>query len=1175
MQYDFLQTLRERVLVFDGAMGTSIFSMQEEGALTVEDFGGHPDSNEILVITRPDIIDRVHSSFLDVGCDAVETDSFNGTPYILAENGLDDRCYEINAAAARIARATCDRYSTAEKPRFVIGSLGPGNKSIILGAIDFDTMYDAYLLQAHGLIDGGADVLLVETCFDLLQCKCAVAACAEATKTASRKIPIMAQITIETMGTMLMGTETTAAITALEMLPIDIIGINCATGPDAMAEHVRTLTSHSRLPVSVLPNAGLPELRNGKQWFPLQPGTLADWHEKFVSNFGVNIVGGCCGTTPAHLKAVVDRIGRRAPMARNVEHVPSASSLFAQQPYEQESSFLIVGERTNATGSKKFRDLLLSGDIDGMVSMAREQVREGAHILDLCVDYVGRDRVQDIKPIASRFAESVNIPIMVDSDSATEEVYEEALKRLPGKCIVNSVNFEDGGKKIAKVLPVCRKYGAAVVCLTIEETGQPHDVEGKLRVARRLYRTAVDDYGMLPEDLFFDLLTFPLSTGQEEYRKDGMATIEAIRLLKAEFPTVQAILGVSNCSFGLKPALRQVLNSVFIHHAQLAGLDAAIVNASKIVPLSRIPKDQAKAAEDLIFDRRSEGYDPLEKLLDIFAGDAGKVQKTETADELAALPIEERLRRHIIDGERKHLSKDLVEALAQYPALEIINKHLLDGMKVVGELFGSGQMQLPFVLQSAEIMKKSVAYLETYMEKADTEGKGTIVLATVKGDVHDIGKNLVDIILTNNGYIVENIGIKQPIANIIEAAERVKADAIGLSGLLVKSTVVMREDLEELNSRGLSRYPVILGGAALTRKYVETDLRRVYNGNVYYAQDAFDGLRLMDRVMGGEHDVAEAIDAVQKEIVPGDDAEVDQEQERRSNLWNYVPDEAFGYVCAPTVDPAPSIPTPPFYGVKVVRDIDLDAVFPYVNKNMLFRGHWQFRRGAKSPEEYADFTATEVVPIFDAWKERAVREKVLRADVVYGYFGANSDGNKLHVYAPDGSDTVLQTFTFPRQIDEPGHLCLADYFTSVDSGVRDTVAFHLVTVGRRASELEKELMAQGDYRDYLYLHGLSVETAEALAEYWHKRIREELGIAAQDNPDVSKLFAHGYRGSRYSFGYPACPNLDDQVKLFALLDPSQIGVSLSEEFMMEPEQSTSAIICHHPAAKYFGIKAGK
>jgi len=1173
MKSTFLQSLKERVIFFDGAMGTSIFALQEEGRLTVDDFGGYPDSTEILVLTKPSAIQEIHESYLKAGCDAVETDSFNGVPHQLAENSLAEKCWELNYQAARIAKEVCADYSTPDKPRWVVGSIGPGSKQVTLGDISFDDMRAGYELQARALLEGGADVLLVETAFDLLQIKCALIACGDAMNATGKQVPLMGQITIFDTGAMFLGTEPLAALTTLEMLPIDVLGINCAQGPDGLLEPMKVFSRHSSKFLSLLPNAGMPELRDGKSFFPLTPEPFAQWQERYVREFGVNIVGGCCGTTPAHMKAMIDLIGVRPPSPRITEHIGAVSSLYYNIPYEQENSVFIVGERTNATGSKKFRELLLSGDIDGMAAMARAQASEGAHILDMNIDYVGRDRIADVKPVAERIGQLGVIPVMIDSDSSDGELYEEALKRLPGKCLINSVNFEDGGKKIEKVLPLCKRYGAGIVCLTIDENGQPHDVDGKLKVARRFYDIAVNRYGVAPEDIFFDTLMFPLSTGQEEYRKDSIATIEAIRRIKAEMPGVHFILGVSNCSFGLAPAARVVLNSVFLHYAMEAGLDAAIINAAKIVPLSRIPKEQAEAARRLIFDERSEGYDPLQVLMEQFSGNNGKIKKQSSVSAYASLTIEERLKRHIIDGEASNLDIDLAEALKSHSALEIVNQFLLDGMKTVGELFGSGQMQLPFVLQSAEVMKKSVAFLEPFMEKADTGGKGTIVLATVKGDVHDIGKNLVDIILTNNGYTTENIGIKQPIQNVIDAAQRVKADAIGLSGLLVKSTVVMREDLEYLNEKGLSGIPVVLGGAALTRRYVEDDLSALYNGKVYYAADAFEGLRLMDQIMGHSvRSAGQAEVASNQQSGSEDDASVEKEMEQRSNVWNFVPSAAYEFVSPPTVDPAETIPSPPFWGSKTVRGIDLREIFPYINTTMLFRGHWQFRRGTRTPEEYARFTREEVQPIFEAWKKRALTEEILRADVVYGYYPANSDGNDVVVFRPESPDTEWLRFKFPRQTHDPKHLCLADYLTPISSGKRDVAAFHLVTVGEKSSKVERELMESGEYRDYLFLHGLSVETAEALAEYWHKKIREELGIAGLDNPNVARLFAHGYQGSRYSFGYPACPNLEDQSKLFELLNPDRIGVSLSPEFMMDPEQSTSAIIFHHPAAKYFSVK---
>ncbi|GBC96476.1 Methionine synthase [bacterium HR16] len=741
-------------------------------------------------------------------------------------------------------------------------------------------------------------------------------------------------------------------------------------------------------------------------------------------------------------------------------------------------------------------------------------------------------------------------------DSTEPPVIEATLKRLGGKCIVNSVNFEDGGKRLHQVLPMCRKYGAAVVALAIDEEGQARTTEWKLRVARRLVKVITEEYGIPPEDIFFDALTFPLGSGAEELRRDGIATIEAIRQFKQEFPQCHTILGVSNVSFGLKPAARHVLNSVFLHYCLEAGLDAAIVHPSRILPLHRIPEEQREVARRLIFDERGDGYDPLVEFMKLFEK-AGAVTKRE--DDWQSLPVEERLKRAIIEGRRNGLEQSLDEAMKTHRPLDIINNILLEGMKVVGDLFGKGEMQLPFVLQSAEVMKAAVNYLTPFMERMEDVQKGTIVLATVAGDVHDIGKNLVDIILSNNGYRVVNLGIKVPIDRILEAAEQYQVDAIGMSGLLVKSTIVMRENLEEMNRRDKWHYPVLLGGAALTRRYVEEDLRRIYKGRVYYGQDAFEGLVIMEHLCNPEKPLEMAslptAPARPKLPEPSDAEEAPPVAEGvvRSNVRTDVP-----------------IPTPPFIGTRVVEDIPLDEIYPYINEVALFRGQWQFRRGKMSNEEFNRFLEEHVRPIFERWKQRAKEERLLQPKVVYGYFWTNSDGDDLIIYREDGQTEWLR-FTFPRQ-PSPPHKCISDFFRPVQSGERDVVAFHLVTMGSRVSEVERELFATHQYQDYLYLHGLGVEATEALAEYWHKRIREELGIADEDAKEIRLLFSLKYRGCRYSFGYPACPNLEDQAKLFELLRPERIGVTLTEEYQLVPEQSTSAIIVHHPEAKYFNIR---
>ena len=1032
--------------------------------------------------------------------------------------------------------------------------MGPGTRLPSLGQIGFDDLVAMYGEQARGLMDGGADVLLVETCQDILQAKAAVIGCQDAMRAAGSRLPLMVQVTMESTGTMLLGTEIGAALTTLDAYDLDVIGLNCATGPQEMLEHVSFLGRHCRKAISCLPNAGLPKMEGGRAKYLLTPDELAGFHKTFVEEHGVAIVGGCCGTTPAHLRRVVEVIGRRPPRPRAPEYVPAAASLYVSAPFRQDQSFLIVGERTNANGSKQFRELLLAGDYDGMVTMAKDQAREGAHVLDVCVDYVGRDGVADATEVVRRFVTQCTLPLVIDSTEAP--VIEAALKRIGGRAVINSVNLEDGEQgRPAKIFPMAKRYGAAVVCLLIDEEGQARSVEWKMRVAHRLHDLAVHRYGLEPSDLIFDALTFPLGSGQGDLRKDGVATLEAIRRIKRELPGTFTILGVSNVSFGLKPAARQVLNSVFLHLAIEAGLDAAIVNAQRILPMNRIDPRQLEVARQLVFDERRDGYDPLAEFMRLF--ESAGAGKPAAATE-APRTLEERLKARIVDGDRPGLEALLDEALGKYDALTIINEILLDGMKTVGDLFGSGQMQLPFVLQSAEVMKAAVGYLERFMVRAEDQSKGKIVLATVRGDVHDIGKNLVDIILSNNGYTVVNLGIKQPIHNIIEAGLAHRADAIGLSGLLVKSTLVMKENLEELNARDLWRFPVILGGAALTRGYVEEDLRSIYKGEVFYAGDAFDGLRLMQEIVS--RDAAEVPDREVGPALP--------RVARRPARPASQPAEAPLGVRSDVRTDVP-IPMAPFLGARVVTQVPLAEVFSFVNEVALFRTQWQFHRGKGPREKFDDLIQNHVRPIYERWKARCEADQILQPRVVYGYFPCQSEGNDLIVYAED-STTPRVRFTFPRQ---PGgrHLCLADFFAAKDSGRMDVLGCMLVTVGRRASEVTRQLFEQHNYTDYLYLHGLSVEAAEALAELWHKRMRAELSIAGDDSPDLDRIFRQGYRGSRYSFGYPACPNLEDQAKLFTLLEPERIGVELSEEFQLDPEQSTSAIVLHHPEAKYFNI----
>ena len=1151
------QALATRVVVADGAMGT----MLQAANPTLEDFQNHEGCNEILNVSRPDIVRGVHNEYLSAGVDAIETNTFGANWSNLADYGIEDRIYELAFAGGKIAREAADSFSTEQKPRFVMGSLGPGTKLPSLGHTTYENLKIAYYTAAKGLADSGCDALLVETSQDLLQVKAAVNGCRQAINETERDVVLIAQVTVETTGTMLLGSEIGAALNTLEPMGIDLIGLNCATGPTEMSEHLRYLSKNAKVAISVMPNAGLPVLGANGASYPLGPDELAVALEGFVDDYGISLVGGCCGTTPAHLAAVVEKVSGKAIAARTPELDPGASSLYQYVPFRQDKTYLAIGERTNANGSRAFRDALLAEDWEKCVEMARDQIRDGAHMLDLSVDYVGRDGAADMSQLASRFATASTLPIVLDSTEPA--VLKAGLEHLGGRCVINSVNYEDGDgptSRFAKIMPLVKEHGASVVALTIDEEGQARDAEWKLRIARRLIVDLRDNWDMNVGDILIDCLTFPIATGQEETRKDGIETIDAIRRLKAEFPEVQTTLGVSNVSFGLNPAARVVLNSVFLHECVQAGLDSAIVHPSKITPMVRIDERQKQVALDLIYDRRTfDGdectYDPLQEFLQMFDGVELATSKNARAEALAALPLYERLQRRIIDGEKVGLEDDLKQAMSLgTPPLEIINTHLLEGMKIVGELFGKGEMQLPFVLQSAEVMKTAVAQLEPFMEKTGDEGRGTMLLATVKGDVHDIGKNLVDIILTNNGYRVVNIGIKQTINQIIDGALESNADAIGMSGLLVKSTVIMKENLQEITARGLDqKWPIVLGGAALTRAYVEQDLAALFPGEVRYARDAFEGLRLMDSIMAVKRgEPGAALPALRERKVANtritsDDLPIDT---RRSDV-------------AIDVD----IPTPPFFGSRVVKGIQLSDYAGMLDERALFVGQWGLKgnRG-----DYENMVETEGRPRLRSLLNEVQSSGWLNAAVVYGYFPCYSEGNDLVILHHEGENKGKERtrFTFPRQTRDR-RLCISDFFAAKDSGKTDVVAFHVVTMGSTVSDAAAKLFAANNYREYLELHGLSVQLTESLAEHWHARIREELSVKSEDSHDLQGILDQGYRGSRYSFGYPACPDLEQQVQLCELLEPGRIGVELSEEFQLHPEQSTSAIIVHHPEAKYF------
>ncbi|WP_041652511.1 methionine synthase [Allomeiothermus silvanus] len=1209
--FPYLRALSERVLIYDGAMGTEIFKYDLSAAdYGAEQYNGCP---EMLNRTRPDVIEAIHKSYLEAGADVIETNTFGAFPHVLVEYGLEAEAYELAFAGAHLARRVADEHSTPDQPRFVAGSMGPGTKLISLGQISWEGLFESYRVCAQGLLDGGVDLILIETCQDILQVRCAVLAARRAMKDVGREVPIQVQVTMETTGTMLVGTDDAAALTVLEALPIDVVGFNCATGPDLMDTHVRFFCENATRWVSCLPNAGLPRNEGGRVVYDLTPAELARWQQKFVNEYGLNVVGGCCGTGPEHIRALAQALRRQPQKANRQGQFPAqVASLYQAIPLKQDTGILIVGERTNATGSKKFRELLFAEDWEGMLELAQEQVAEGAHVLDVSVAWTGRDEVRDMREVVKRFATSVQIPIMIDSTQT--DVMQAALEHLGGRAILNSVNLEDGLEKFDRVASLARQHGAALVALTIDEdkeAGMAKTPERKVEIALRMYERLTQVHGIPGSSILFDLLTFPITQGDEDTRKLAMWTIEGIRRVRELLPEVGFILGISNVSFGLSPQARVVLNSVFLDECIKAGLTAAILNAGKIRPINQIPEEQYQLALDLIYDRRtfnpdgSVAHDPLFAFVDYFA--KNKVERSSAADPFTGLSVEERLKKRIIEGRKVGLEADLESALqAGYTPVSLINEVLLEGMKVVGDLFGAGKMQLPFVLQAAETMKAAVRYLEPKMDRLEGVHKGTMVLATVKGDVHDIGKNLVDIILSNNGYKVVNLGIKKPIEEILAAVEEHRPQAVGMSGLLVKSTVVMKENLEYMRERGY-RIPVILGGAALNRHYVENDLRQTYTtGTVYYASDAFDGLQLMDELCGhappkltsrfqSGHKYKTAYEILMEKLEAGSE---------------YVPSN---------IPPAARIPRPPFWGRQVVRsgvgktlpqragrletqgrfpsgrrsrtpggELDLGVIAQYVNKNALFRGQWGFRRGEMDKAEYAHKLEREAEPIFRELLDQAMREGTLEPAVAYGFWPVASDKNKLVVFDPE-SGAELFAFDFPRQMGQNSrHLCIADFFrpryadavgdeeswiprAAWENGARDVLGCQVVTMGRTASEYAAKLFSSDRYQDYLYWHGFSVEMAEALAEYWHKRVRQQLGIAQDDATDLQALFQQGYQGSRYSFGYPACPRLEDQRYLQDLLQWQEIGVELSEEFQLHPEQSTSAIVVHHPSAKYFNL----
>ena len=1180
-----LDFLKDNVLLADGGTGTIVQGMN----LDIEkDYLGQENCTEILNKSRPDLVKFIHRGYLKAGSDAVTTNSFGGSPITLGEFGLQDEAFAINKLAVELAREAIAEFAADGRPRFVLGDIGPGTKLPSLGHIDYQSLEDAFAIQSAGLIAGGCDAILVETCQDPLQIKAAVNGAKRARSESKKDIPIIVQVTVETTGTLLVGADIAAAATVIRALDVPVLGLNCATGPREMAEHVNWLGSNWTGPVVVQPNAGLPELVDGKTHYPLTPGEMVKWMERFLLEDGVNMIGGCCGTSPDHISEL-DKLLRRlaaesgrnthrpAPKKRDVVWTPSVASLYSQVPLRQENAYFSIGERCNANGSKQFRMLQEAGDWDGCVAMGREQVQEGSHALDVCTAFVGRDEVSDMTNVVSRMRGSVTAPLVIDSTELP--VLEAALKLYGGKAILNSINFEDGEEPAEKRMILAKRFGAAVVALTIEEAGMAKDVESKVRIAKRLHEFACVKHGLPPSDLMIDPLTFTICTGNEDDRKLGLWTLEAIERIAKELPEAQIILGLSNISFGLNPAARHVLNSVYLDHAIKRGLTGAIAHFSRIMPLHKIPEEEVRIAEDLIFDRRREDYDPLQAFLALFQDRSSAAKTVKVRSD----KVEERLKQRIVDGDRKGIDEDLAEAMKSHKPLDIINVFLLDGMKVVGELFGAGKMQLPFVLQSAETMKAAVAYLEPHMERVEGQEKGVIVLATVKGDVHDIGKNLVDIILTNNGYKVVNLGIKQPVSAIIEAANQNKADAIGMSGLLVKSTVVMRENLEEMQRQGLD-IPVMLGGAALTRQYVEQDCLAAYGGKrVAYARDAFDGLGLMDKIVTKSFDAfveSAAAKAAAKpkntrraamRVVPTADGErpkSDAEGFDEASILRPVDYEEIKIHKAELLKGV-DVPVPPFYGARFIEKARLQNLVTYLNERMLYQFHWGYRKDGRTLEEYMAWARKELRPIAMKLLKQCEDENILQPQAAYGFWKCASEGNSVVLFNEDGQ-TEAARFEFPRQ-NKPGGLCIADFFRDVSANERDVIGLQVVTMGDAASEVARQWFAQDRYQDYLYLHGLGIEMTEALAEYVHTRVRADLGIVGDDERDMDKLLSQGYRGSRYSFGYPACPNLADQHQLIKLLGADKLGITMTEGDMLDPEQSTSAIVVHHPQAKYFSV----
>ncbi len=1171
-------------IIFDGGTGTSFQNLN----LTADDFGGKEleGCNENLVLSSPEVVEKVHNSFLEAGCHVIETNTFGASSIVLDEYDIADKAYEINKNAALIAKKATAKYSSVDKPRFVAGSIGPTTKLPTLGHIDFDELKQSYKEQIYGLIDGGVDLLLIETCQDVLQIKSALLASKEILESKNIDIPLMVSITMETTGTMLVGSDIASALTILEPFNIDILGLNCATGPEQMKEHIKYLSENSPFAISCIPNAGLPENIGGVAHYRLKPIELKIQLMNFIYDFNVQLIGGCCGTTPEHIKylsSIIDEIIDNERTYNNGKKnssvfIPSASSIYNSVAYKQDNSILIVGERLNASGSKKVRELLNNDDWDGLVAIAKQQQKENAHVLDVNVDYVGRDGVKDMKEITSRLVTNINLPLMIDSTDADK--MESGLKSAGGKCIINSTNYEDGNERFDQVLNLALGYGSGLVVGTIDEDGMARNSEKKYKIVKRaINRTR--ECGLSDYELFFDPLALPISTGIEEDRLNAKETISAILKIRENFPDIHIILGISNISFGLSPLSRINLNSIFLDECIKAGLDSAIIAPNKILPLSKISEETKKLCLDLIYDKREFEddiciYDPLVELTKAFQ-DLSIQDFKKASSENKNLTLEESLKNHIIDGEKIGLEDQLNKALKKYKPLEIINTFLLDGMKVVGDLFGSGQMQLPFVLQSAETMKFAVSILEPYMETVDENiSNGKLLIATVKGDVHDIGKNLVDIILTNNGYDVINLGIKQDVSAIIDAQKKHNADCIAMSGLLVKSTAFMKANLEAFNNENIS-VPVILGGAALTPKFVNEDCSKIYKGKILYGKDAFTDLKFMNEYMDnkkkGNWSNTEGFinnegininlassksnsQAVKKSI------SIHTETSKLNLKENFIRSKFIN-----EEDPIQA----PFLGTKVLNDVDIDLkkLIFYLDTKALFSGQWQIKKGKnQSVDEYNNYLDSYAKPLLEKWLEIIIEKKLISPKAVYGYFRCGRKDNSIFLFDEKSLNQISQ-FNFPRQ-KSGNNLCIADFYCDLKNDKPiDIFPMQAVTMGDIASEYSQKLFKEDKYSDYLLFHGLTVQLAEALAEYVHALIRIECGYKSEEPDKNREILAQKYRGARYSFGYPACPKVSDSNIQLSLLDAKRINLTMDESEQLHPEQSTTAIISLHSKAKYF------